>query len=163
MEEELWKPIPICSNYEASSLGRIRRIGYATILKPIPVIGKGGTVRYRFFAHTETGTKKVRIHRAVASAFIPNPENKPQVDHINGDTADNRVCNLRWATQSENLFNRPGKPGRTLPKGVSVLPSGRFIACFRGKHLGTFSTVEEAQAAYIAAGMDYCPEFFRAQ
>ena len=52
------------------------------------------------------GNRRVeRIHRLVAMTFIPNPENKPCIDHINTDRSDNRVENLRWVTHEENCNN----------------------------------------------------------
>ena len=50
--------------------------------------------------------KRFSVHRLVAQAFIPNPDNKPEVDHINQDRSDNRLENLRWVTALENGQNK---------------------------------------------------------
>ena len=76
--------------YEVSNLGRVRLNG--EIVEPC--------MRSNYLC-----IGSIYIHRAVAELFVPNPENKPCVDHINTDRLDNRAENLRWVTYKENCNN----------------------------------------------------------
>lgn len=61
---------------------------------------------YLYYVLCVSGVRKtIKAHRLVASAFIPNPDCKPTVDHINANIKDNRVENLRWATHKEQMKN----------------------------------------------------------
>lgn len=71
----------------------------------IPVKVCGGYYKYDITDLKNTG-KSILAHRAVAQAWIPNPLNKTEVNHINGDKSDNRVENLEWVTNSENQRHR---------------------------------------------------------
>ena len=101
MEEEIWKDIEGFDNYQISNLCRVKNVKFNRFVKPL--LGKHGYVCVNLYKDGKL--KHLLLHRLLALAFIPNPENKPCIDHINTDRTDNRIENLRWATQKENHNN----------------------------------------------------------
>ena len=93
---ENWRDIPGYEGlYRVSDQGRVFSVRNGITLK------QQNTKGYAAVALCQSGAKLVKVHRLVAMAFIPNPEGKPTVNHINENKMDNRVCNLEWATNAE--------------------------------------------------------------
>ena len=104
MNNEIWKPIEGTDGmYEVSNTGKVRSLNYLGrgITKELKPWKNGG---YRRINLIVAGKKKnFLLHRMVAEAFIPNPDNKPEVNHKDGDKWNNSVANLEWATRRENI------------------------------------------------------------
>ena len=99
MKEEIWKDIPgYEGEYKVSNMGNV----YSIIKHRLSSLMLNKTLGYLF---VNLHGKNYRVHRLVALTFIPNPENKPYIDHINTIKTDNRVENLRWCTPMENTHN----------------------------------------------------------
>lgn len=100
------------------------------------------------------------VHRLVAEAFIPNPDNKLFIDHIDGDRLNNHKSNLRWATHQENCRNRNKRiDNKTGYKGVCIQNNKYKATCDR-LHLGYYDTAEEASTAYQEFCKTHHGEFY---
>ena len=120
--KEIWKDIEGYEGYQVSNLGRVKSLDRidsnnhplkGVILKPY--ISNSGYLLVGLYKQQKRDRKL--LHRLVAEAFIPNPDNKPEIDHINTDKTDNTVwlnedgsvnydkTNLRWVTKKENMNN----------------------------------------------------------
>lgn len=105
------------------------------------------------------GGRVVRLHR-----YLLQPEKRVLIDHINGDPADNRRCNLRFCTPAENARNTAvAKNNSTGVVGVKKVKAGKYVAfiMYNRKYitLGTFDTLEEAASARHEAEQRYFKEF----
>lgn len=117
MEMEVWKDIPSKNHYkyQVSNLGRVKSlpksIKYSDgrtyhykskVLTPKPT--GSGYLKVNIF-HAVGKSVTWDVHRLVAIAFLPNPENKREVNHIDGDKTNNKLLNLEWNTSQENKIH----------------------------------------------------------
>ena len=114
-----WADIKDFKDYEISTEGKVRNKRRGRVLKDR--INTSGYLSVILYVNGKPISKLV--HRLVAEAFIPNPDNKPQVNHINEIKTDNRVTNLNWMTRLENC--NYGTRNKRIQNPIYVLyPNG---------------------------------------
>jgi hypothetical protein len=131
---EEYKVIADYENYEVSSFGNVRNKNTCRILKSY---NKGG---YAVVGLSKTTVKLFQVHRLVCQAFILNPENKPQVNHIDKNGLNNMVTNLEWNTVQENNIHRSNGVTQTTNQYVPVVRMDEST----NKTLETYNSIELA-------------------
>ena len=113
-EIEEWRDIKDYENYEVSSFGNVRNKKTGRILRSC---NKGG---YEAVGLSKTKISMCQVHRLVCQGFIPNPENKPQVNHKDKNKLNNHVSNLEWNTALENNQHRSNGVKQTTNQQVPI-------------------------------------------
>ena len=147
--EEIWKDIEgFEDHYKISNLGNVYGKKRKRNLKPS--LNSHGYYHISLWKNGKE--KKMSIHRLIGLHFIPNPENKPTVDHIDQNPINNDLSNLRWYTQKEQLANRKCTGGRAITKGGYYKHRKGFIYQWREYRVHkwkSFKTLELAKAFEI--------------
>lgn len=173
---EIWKDIIDKPGYQVSSFGQVKSLDRIVtyfrrkkflyipvkgrILKPLYDGGKYQMIQF--------GRKNKKIHRLVAEAFLPNPENKRTVNHKDGNRSNNHVDNLEWATYSENITHafrtlkrahyQTGKSGILHRKSVQILSVNETAIIEHGsirECVRYFNGVESTLTNRIDSGVPY--------
>lgn len=155
MSYEVWRPIKgFEGRYEVSNLGKVRSLNYKRTgkIKEMSLVPDGR--EYLQVALSKDGSPvKYRVNRLVALAFIPNPNELPQVNHIDEDKTNNHVTNLEWcsAKYNTNHGTRTARCSDALSKAVEAfdLESGSVIHRFK-------STREAGRAGFSSGNISSC-------
>ena len=146
--DEVWRSLKYQGesfpNFEISNYGRLRNVTTGTIYNQ--TIHKSGYKTVCASLGSRNDKKLFKIHRCVAESFIPNPDNKPMINHIDGVKTNNNVNNLEWVTGKENtqhayknrlinVLKGEDKPGAKLTNEQVRYIRENYI--FRDKNFGT--------------------------
>lgn len=144
MNKEIWKDVKgYVGLYQISNLGRVK-----SLPKRIPRFGGKSleVTKIKYLKHQNHNaypyvnlyknkkSRRFSIHRLIAIHFIPNPENKPQVNHIDEDPANYSISNLEWVTPKENMHHSFDKIYGSIPAGennkAAIMDDMKVLTCY---------------------------------
>jgi hypothetical protein len=124
--------------YEINEFGEIRNV--KSKKKVVGYIEKNGYIRVKFENKCLGGIVRTTVHRLVAEAFIPNPLNLPEVNHIDSNRQNNHVSNLEWVTHSDNMKH-------SYNKGINQWPLRNHSASTKKRVTNGHQEFESISAA----------------
>jgi hypothetical protein len=143
----MWKAFT--DDHEISTEGQVRNKNTLRILKQHLHKDRG---YLQLVLTIDDKGHSIYPHRLVATAFLPNLDNLPEVDHINRIRTDNRVENLRWVTRSANCMNKDCRAeSKSKEKNINLRANGKYVVQIqvdgKRKYIGVYDTLEEAVQA----------------
>lgn len=150
--KEIWKDIKgYEGKYQISNLGRVKSFPRKGARKTEHILKPNKNHRGYLIIHLQNNYKRkgVVLHRLVAEAFIPNPNNLPQVDHIDDNKENNKVSNLQWITNYDNMrkswetgarsLEKSYKRGKEHPRAKKIIQYDK-----KGNYIKTWDCILEA-------------------
>lgn len=168
--KEEWKDVVGYEGiYQVSNYGNVKSLARKICHGKLCFISKEKSIKlclrggYKTMCLRKNNFKKmIGVHRLVAMAFIPNPENKPFVDHIDGDRTNNAVRNLRWCTSKENMNNEVTFPRNrdALQKAWNKRSRRVYQYNLNGEFIQEWTNARQASKATgaIQQSIKYCCE-----
>jgi hypothetical protein len=152
MEEEIWKTIEEFPDYQVSNQGRVKslwgRYNISERILKLNLVGRKGEQYYAVNLYNQSGKRQTtKVHKLVALAFLPNPENLPVIDHINRNKLDNTITNLRWYSHEGNLYNSTPRKSKLQQQFIYPTSQDKYLVNIRRrtlKYSKVFDTLEEA-------------------
>ena len=168
--KEIWKELNDFPNYFVSNKGRVKSVNHTTIDKAGKVVfckgkilkqqNRGSIYKFVCIKNKQGCFVCKDVHRLVAQMFIPNPDNKPQVNHIDGNRTNNNVSNLEWVTAKENmqhafrigLINKETqiKAHQYNARPVIMKKNGKIVKTFNSlKETGRYMKISPSSIKYV--------------
>jgi hypothetical protein len=134
-EPEIWKIIEGYENYEVSTFGNVRNIKTNNLLR----LSKKGNYYSIGLTNKHKNRKSFRVHRLVCKTFIPNPDNKIEVNHKDKNGLNNNVLNLEWNSHQENCIHRSNGIKNCNNRNIKV-----YKLDLQNKIIDTYNSMEDA-------------------